>query len=401
MPRPRMEPGEWGAITNFKRGDAFYARSYIRDDDGRRRPVESRGTSPEDARRKLLRKLRERIAPTSGRSLTSASKVSDLAAYWLEDKQASVSEQTFNGYRDIWSRICAPALGELLIREVTTGTLDAFFKRTSRTAVSRARAARVVCSGMFSLAVRLDLRTTNPVTDARVVGRKTRPPIRALTPGEFAEARDAIARYCRGASRDGSGHTMGPQPAKVLEDIFTILIATGARIGEVLALRWEDLHLETNPPTLVIDSTLVVPRFKGDTFRRQNFRKGNAPALTVTLPAFAVVSFARRWASFDLPPRATDPVFVTSTGNWVSPSNVRRAWRTALGEDLAWVTPHTMRKTVATAIRAEYGVEGAQVQLGHSNSRVTEAHYIQRTNVAPDMTSALMTFSPVRDESHE
>lgn len=56
---------------------------------------------------------------------------------------------------------------------------------------------------------------------------------------------------------------------------------------------------------------------------------------------------------------------------------------------------------LTSAIRAEYGVEGAQVQLGHSNSRVTEAHYIQRTNVAPDMTSALMTFSTVWAESHE
>lgn len=65
------------------------------------------------------------------------------------------------------------------------------------------------------------------------------------------------------------------------------------------------------------------------------------------------------------------------------------------------MTPPSMRRIVASAIRLQYGLEGAQMQLGHSSSRVTEAHYIQRTNVAPDMTSALMTFAPLGDQSHE
>lgn len=402
MPRPRMEPGEWGAITSFRRGVVPFARAYIRDADGRRRLVEARGTSADSARRNLLKKLRERVLPASGGTLTGASTVGELAGYWLNEKAESVSDQTLNGYRDIWSRICAPHLGELLIREVRTGTLDSFFKRTAKVAPSRARSARVVCSGMFSLAVRLDLITTNPVTDARVVNRShSRAPVRALTPGEFAAARAAIARYCGSGVDKTPKTTMGPQPSHLLEDILTVLIATGARIGEVLALRWEDLHLDTTPPTLVIDATLVVPRFKGDSLRRQNSRKGNAPALTVTLPEFALAAFRRRLDSAPTSPRSTDPVFVTTTGNWVSPSNVRRAWRAALGAELAWVTPHSMRRTVASAIRLQYGLEGAQMQLGHSSSRVTEAHYIQRTNVAPDMTSALMTFAPRGGQSHE
>ena len=87
---------------------------------------------------------------------------------------------------------------------------------------------------------------------------------------------------------------------------------------------------------------------------------------------------------------------VTATGNWVSPANVRRSWRAARGDEFEWVKPHTLRKTVATLVKETYGVEAAQMQLGHANTRVTEAHYIQRVTVAPDMTSALDSFAPKR-----
>ncbi|WP_052066322.1 tyrosine-type recombinase/integrase [Rhodococcoides fascians] len=87
-------------------------------------------------------------------------------------------------------------------------------------------------------------------------------------------------------------------------------------------------------------------------------------------------------------------LFVTGTGNWVSPANVRRSWRAARGDDFDWVTPHTLRKTVATLVKETYGVEAAQIQLGHANTRVTEAHYIQRVTLAPDMSDALNKFAP-------
>jgi integrase len=63
---------------------------------------------------------------------------------------------------------------------------------------------------------------------------------------------------------------------------------------------------------------------------------------------------------------------------------------------MEWVTPHMMRKTVATVVDRERGTKEAASQLGHSGTAVTEAHYIEKTHRAPDLTDVLETFAPKR-----
>ena len=43
----------------------------------------------------------------------------------------------------------------------------------------------------------------------------------------------------------------GPKPNQDMPDIVDLLLATGCRIGEVLALRWTDIDLTATPPTVV------------------------------------------------------------------------------------------------------------------------------------------------------
>lgn len=57
-----------------------------------------------------------------------------------------------------------------------------------------------------------------------------------MTPAEFEQIRAAVAAYGRG--RDGVG---GPKPGRLLPAFIELLVATGARPGEVLAIRWEDV----------------------------------------------------------------------------------------------------------------------------------------------------------------
>ncbi|MDV6231778.1 hypothetical protein [Rhodococcus cercidiphylli] len=41
---------------------------------------------------------------------------------------------------------------------------------------------------------------------------------------------------------------------------------------------------------------------------------------------------------------------------------------------------------MATLVKAQFGVEAAQSQLGHANTAVTDAYYVQLTNSATGMT---------------
>jgi len=149
-----------------------------------------------------------------------------------------------------------------------------------------------------------------------------------------------------------------------------LMLATGARIGEILDLRWEDLDLAAERPTLTICGTLVF--VKGQGFFRQPWTKSDAGWRMVVLPRFAVgMIMARKLVAADNP---HDAIFASRRGTWLSPNNVRRQWREARADtDLAWVTPHTFRKTVATLIKEGTDTKNAAAQLGHSSEEVSPA----------------------------
>jgi integrase len=79
----------------------------------------------------------------------------------------------------------------------------------------------------------------------------------------------------------------------------------------------------------------------------------------------------------------------------MSLANMRRALRAALPEDLDWVTPHSFRRTVATAVRNALGPDKAQQQHSHSKLSTTETHYLQRHTHGPDVRGVLDAFANV------
>ena len=83
------------------------------------------------------------------------------------------------------------------------------------------------------------------------------------------------------------------------------------------------------------------------------------------------------------------PVFANRDGGWMSLANMRRALRAALRDDLAWVTPHSFRRTVASVVRDAHGPAAAQQQLSHAKQATTEAHYLQRQTSGPDVRETL------------
>lgn len=85
-------------------------------------------------------------------------------------------------------------------------------------------------------------------------------------------------------------------------------------------------------------------------------------------------------------------MFPTRNGTMLGRQNVAsrcRKARDAEDDTRAWVSPHDFRKTAATLIEREHGVDRAPKQLGHSGVAVTERHYIERAKAVPDNRGAL------------
>jgi integrase len=378
-----MLPGEHGSITVRSVGGKFIASTYVRDSDGRRRRAErSSGKSAEDARRILHRHLARRRAPISGRDVTDRTTLSELFLLWVEQKQAvdGVRPQSVDHYRMVWRMHGADRLGGLRVLELSTSRAHDHLQGISSR--SQANRLRMILTDMFALAARFDVITINPMREVRTAGA-ARKPARALTGTELRSVRDAVAAY---GHRDGPG----PRPGRLLPAFVELLTATGCRPNEVLALRWSDVDLLGDPPTATVTGTLIDHgRVTGQPLHRQDARKGDAPAHTVVLPKFGVEALTALVGQSGL----DRPVFASRDGTWMSLANMRRALRTALPEDLQWVTPHSFRRTVATVIRDAHGPALAQQQLSHSTLATTEAHYLQRNTRGPDVRDALERYA--------
>lgn len=378
--RPPTSLGTWGTIHTIRvREGAFRSRTRIRDADGVIRAVTATGTTAAAAERALRVKLIDRTTPTE-QAITAATSVAKLGSFWINYLRAEgrIEATTINEYERVLTKVVLPGIGGLRLRELTTSRLDLFFLRLRAISTSRQRKTKVVVGAMLGLAVRHDALAVNPVQQTSRIQRE-RSETRSLTSDEIEILREAVAAW-EGTQRPG------PRASSDMADILDLMLATGARIGEVLALRWSDLTLDSDRPHLSINGTIKTEPGRG-TYRKPT-PKSDSSVRAVALPPFAVaVLKGRRMASSDNP---IDAVFPTRNDTWQQVNNVERRWREIRkGTGLEWVTPHTFRKTVATLISERVNAETASQQLGHSSPAITREFYISKPAIAADVAHVL------------
>jgi integrase len=391
MPRPRLELGTWGKITRTEVSPGKWrARARFRDFTGRTKQVEAYGDSGAKAERALLKTLRKRVQ-SAGEDVTGDTTIAALATIHLAQLEESDqwTPQTVQRYTAAVDSHIVPALGELSLIETSVSRLDRFLRGLAEKTPGTANSCRSVLNGMFALAVRHDALRTNPVKEVRLPTRKKKP-VQALSVDDVAALRKSLKAW-----QEETG-VRGPGRGTDLLDVVDVMLGTGMRIGEVLALRWEDVDLGEHP-TVTVAGTLVY--LKGQGLRRQAHTKTASGFRILTLPAFAVEVLLRR--SVDAVPTETNAVFPSGKGTWKWPNNYRRTLRSALRdiESMGGIIPHVFRKSVATLVDAEATLEAAAAVLGHSGTGVTSAHYVARAAEAPDMSEILNRFgsSPTGD----
>jgi integrase len=176
----------------------------------------------------------------------------------------------------------------------------------------------------------------------------------------------------------------GQEVAKILDaangdlrSLFSVMVRTGLRRGEALALRWEDVNTET--ATLRVERSLV-PRPGGglDVLRpktRQSRRTVDAPpSVLETLAELQHPQKAQRLVSGQRPGEFGDLVFTRLDGvTPLSPGTVSREFRNAVRR--AGVRPgrlHDLRHSFASlALAAGVPVIIVSRALGHSQPSTT------------------------------
>lgn len=400
MANPPLPIGTWGSISIRSVPGGYAARARFRDNDGTTRPVERRGKSKSAARAALL----EAFSRRSGLSgdIKEDTPLRTVAELWFAEVKASDRAiATIRRYREALDSYVLPQLGGLRLHEVSVSRVDAFVQElVADLSPATAKQARSVLSGVLGFAVRHDALVRNPVSSAAPIRQEKSAP-RALTLDEVARIRQAVSRWQSGLPADGSvpdKPKRGRPPTQDLLSVVDLLIGTGARIGEVLALRWSDVAFTDDGTFVTLAGTVVYspdPEKKRGPIIRQDRPKSDSSFRRLRLPAFAEATLLRQKVAS--PATHIDAVFPSSRGYWRDPHLVRKQWRGLRSAvNLEWVTPHSFRRTVATLLDTEADLRTAASQLGHGDVGVTAKHYVQRIYEGPNMASVLELFAPPR-----
>ncbi|SIJ35106.1 tyrosine-type recombinase/integrase [Mycobacteroides abscessus] len=387
--RPPLPIGSHGDIyTTALRPGTFQAETRFRDTDGVTRKVRAGGSTEAKAKAALREKILDRKRAGNAEELSVESPLSALVEKWLatlEPKRRSVTgtrsgslaDDTVDIYIDVAKKVVIPGIGAVRLREMNTQRADGYLSEVT----ARKRHVRTVLMQACGLGVRWGLMEYNPVRETETPPRSPSDK-RTLTP---EDVRELMARtQAWQARKPGKG---GPQRGVDMVEIVALLMATGERIGEILAVEWPDIeHLDdlTQPAAVTITGTIDK---KG---QRQPLPKSEHGYRRLLLPEYgrqALLAQRERGLPFTL-------VFPSRNGTARWKNNVNRSWREIRGDDYSWVTPRTFRKTAGTAIEREFGAEAAAAQLGHSSPDITRKHYIDRAIAAPDNRAALDAFNP-------
>lgn len=373
--RPPLRVGHHGNISFKTVGPRkVQASCYVRDPDGKRREVSALGTSQTNARANLQDKIADRLG--IGGEVSADTKLNDLADLWLAEIDRKVADRqlaanTGRIYRSALTAHVLAGVGELRVREATPAALDKFIVALrANNEADITKTCRSVLSGMMGLAVRRGALSVNPVREISRINRSRKRGARALTALEREEwlaKMDGDLRACR--------HD--------LPDLTRMMLATGVRIAECLALSLEEL--EADPGVVAVDWQIL--RITGAGLVRSPTTKSVAGERTLRLPGWGRDIVKRRgnllaWEG---------PLFPDNKGGWRDPSNTSRAFKEARERaGYGWVTSHNFRKTVATVLD-EAGLSAREIadQLGHAKVSMTQDTYLGRHAVGEAAANAL------------
>lgn len=410
MPQNRIPRGGRGEIRVRQQPNGQWtARVQVRDIDGRIRSVRATEKTKGAATRTIERRLDERVDP-SITGVNPNTTYDALASYWLQHRQdhgkvltrGPLAPQTLATYNAEIEHVIIPAIGQVQVRETSVPFLDRLFADIEhgrkhgnyqpRESGRSTRQLRVVLGGMIGLAVAHGALASNPMRDAAQSARQFRTEVEYLTVEQALRLR---SRLKRSAMRI-EGRRM-PNPD--LEEFVDLLLGTGCREGEGLAVRPIDLSdLDGDLPVLHVRGTLVEPR-KGyvEKLHRQDGTKTREDRRLILPDATARMLLERMHRH---PPASREsPVFGTRTGNWISPANMRTRLRSAieravatgdpLDKELNGTTLHTLRRTVGTLLAHEVSLDAAREQLGHRDPSITYRRYVGKRPLAPDLRDTL------------
>lgn len=335
----------------FKRGSRYTAR--VHDRRGRIRRVSGQTIAEVKAKRAAFETDLARGEWREASRVTFA----EYAADWLETYTGrtgrGIRPETLAEYRRTVEREAVPFFGRMPLAQVEPRDVRRYVAAVKGrgVAANTVRLAVAPVRALFATAVEDGILRVNPCVGIRLAGKvdgEDGRQVRALTAEESARLVDKTDDDWRLFIR--------------------LLLETGLRISEAVALTWADVDLgrkRVHVRRRLYRGSLAAPKSRHG--------RRDVPLS----PELARLLWAHRGTtrhSLD-----ADPVFASSTGGMLDPGNLtaRVLKPAAKLAGVEWAGFHTLRHTCATRL-FELGLNAKQVQvwLGHHSPAFTMATYV-------------------------
>jgi len=329
-------------------------------------------------KREASKVLAAMVAEVDRRPVTSAGKgtVAELCREWLDFATSSFSPKTVETTRLYIEDPIVPLIGSLQVAKLTPSDLDRFYRQLLEVGRSRGpyapatiRRVHGIIRRALSQGVRWGWITHNPAIDAS----PPRVPLKELKPPDP----DQVVRVFH----------LAEESDPELATFIMLAASSGARRGELLALRWSDIDLDRRRLSIErgivrVGDDLIEQGTKTHQSRRISLDAGTVAALraheSLVIERALAASTAITSQSF---------VFshsVDCSSPWHPDSTSRAFRRICQQAGVAGVRLHDLRHYVATRLLAA-GVDVRTVagRLGHRNPSTTlnvYAHFVPETD---------------------
>ncbi len=312
--------------------------------DGARRTVYGK------SRAEVVRKLAEVKRQAAG-GLPDPGKrtVADLCAAWLETAAPTLRAKTLHEYTRLCELYVLPALGGVKLTKLDPLRVERMLAGIE--ARRQAQHTFMVLHRACVFAVRWRWLNEN------IMGRVQRPQHRARRKDLWTA--EQLRAFLAGTRE----HWLHP--------LWYTLVASGCRVGELLALGWQDVDFDAN--SITIAKTLQ--RVAGQVV--VNEPKTEAGRRVVVLPADAMAVLRQQRGRQVLAGLASELVFTNLAGGPLHVSTVEHALaRECARLGLPRVTPHGLRHLHASLLLAEgLPLPAVSARLGHADPSITARVY--------------------------
>ncbi len=295
--------------------------------------------------------------------------MSALAEAWYPEVESrDLSPSTLSAYRHQLDRLILVPLGDVRVRELTVGVVDRHLHAiTAKHGNAVAKTCRSVLSGMCSFACRRDLMDHNPVREVSRISVKPQKATVHMDVETIIRLRKWLVEDKQSIARD-------------LPDLISFLAATGCRIGEALALRWNDVDLDQH--TIEVRGTVL--RIKGGGLIIKSSPKTAAGQRLVELPSWAITMLRnRRDLAVAAGADVVDDLQVfpaPQAGGLRDPSNTQKVLRSTFERaGFPGLTSHAFRAALGTLMdQSGRTARNVADQLGHSKPSFSQDRYMLR-----------------------